>query len=406
METSRLTNDFNTRREFNVSIENLYRRNRKLAEEVKTLIYKYVEKFKKIYGRDFKFKFMNFCGTHEWTTVHYGIRSLLPENIELVAGPGCPVCITPSFIIEHAIKLSLEGVRVYTFGDAFKLPAVKPNKGVRSLAEAKASGGNVVVVYSFLDALKESYNYTRESVFLAIGFETTAPSYAIPLINSLIPKNMYLLSALRLTPPAAEYAIMEAEKRSMPSIDGIIAPGHVSTITGAKPWDELSRKLKIPTVISGFEPLDLLLSILELLTMIWKNEIGAHIEYRRAVSWNGNTEALKAIETAFTIVDSPWRGIGFIDKSGLEIKDVYSYCDAFKVFGLDKPTKTSWNNDSFAGCRCADVILGLAKPIDCKFFLSVCNPSKPLGPCMVSSEGTCSIWARFGGYLNLKKLGD
>ncbi len=402
METFKTLEDFNTQRGFNVGIENLYRRNRRFAGEVKTLIHKYVDRFAKIRGRDFKFKFMNFCGTHEWTTVHYGIRSLLPENIELVAGPGCPVCITPSFLIEHAVKLSLEGVTIYTFGDAFKLPAVKPVKGVRSLAEARASGGKVVVVYSFLDALKEASNYTGESIFLAIGFETTAPGYAIPLINRLIPKNMYILSALRLTPPAAEYAVMEAKKRSMPSIDGIIAPGHVSAVTGAKPWDDLSKKLGVPAVISGFEPLDLLLSILELLRMIWKSEVGARVEYRRVVSWNGNVESLKTIDAAFDVVDSLWRGIGFIDKSGLEVKDAYSNHDAFKVFSLDRPSRTSWNDDSFSGCKCSEVILGLAKPIDCKFFLNSCKPSKPLGPCMVSSEGTCSIWARFGGYINLR----
>ncbi|MEM1569377.1 MAG: hydrogenase formation protein HypD [Candidatus Bathyarchaeia archaeon] len=402
MGTNKPPDNSNVQKKFDMSIENLYRRNRRFAGEIRTLIHKYVERLVKIHGKDFKFKFMNFCGTHEWTTVHYGIRSLLPENIELVAGPGCPVCITPSFLVEHAIKLSFEDVRVYTFGDAFRLPSVKPVEGAKSLAEAKASGGNVAVVYSFLDALKESNDYLKDSVFLAIGFETTAPGYAIPMINSLIPRNMYLLPALRLTPPAAEYAIMEAKKRSMSSINGIIAPGHVSAITGAKPWDELSRKLEIPTVISGFEPLDLLLSILELLKMILKNEVGVKVEYRRVVSWNGNVESLNAINTCFEVVDSPWRGIGFIDKSGLEVKDTYSNYDAFKAFSLDKPNRTSWSDDSLSGCKCTEVILGLAKPIECRFFLKVCNPSKPLGPCMVSSEGTCSIWARFGGYLSLK----
>ncbi len=403
MESFKPIDDSGIQKWSNANIENLYRRNKRFAEEVRKLIYKYTDKLVKIHGRDFKLKFMNFCGTHEWTTVHYGIRSLLPENVELVAGPGCPVCITPSFLIEHAIKLSLEGVRVYTFGDAFKLRAVKPVKDVRSLAEAKASGGNVTVVYSFLDALKDSYNYAKESLFLAIGFETTAPGYAIPLVNRLIPKNMYLLPALRLTPPAAEYAIMEAKKRSMPSIDGIIAPGHVSSITGAKPWDVVSRKLGIPAVISGFEPLDLLLSILELLRMILKGEVGVKVEYRRVVSWNGNVESLNAINTAFEVVDSPWRGIGFIDESGLEIRGVYSNYDSFKIFSLDKPSRISWRDDSLSGCKCTEVILGLAKPTECKLFLNGCSPSKPFGPCMVSSEGTCSIWARFGGYLNLKR---
>lgn len=390
--------------EADVEIERLYRRNRRFADEVKKLIWKYAERIKLTKGAEFKVKIMNFCGTHEWTTVHYGIRSLLPDNVELVAGPGCPVCVTPSFIVEHAVKLSLEGVRVYTFGDSFKLPATRPIKGVRSLAEARSIGGDVQVVYSFLDALKDVAATHRESVFLAIGFETTAPGYALPLLEKLLPKELSILSALRLTPPAARYAIAEAERKGLAPIKGIVAPGHVSAITGAKPWDELSRELRIPTVVSGFEPIDLLVSIAEILRMILSGEVGAKVEYRRVVSWEGNGEALKAIHTVFEEVDAAWRGIGFIENSGLELRDDYRAFDGFERYELEKPDRGSWVTDNLKGCRCAEVVLGLVKPTDCTFFLKECSPSKPLGPCMVSSEGTCSIWARFGGYLDLKNL--
>jgi len=390
--------------EVDAEIERLYRRNKRLAEEVKKVIWKYADRVRRVKGDGFKVKIMNFCGTHEWTTVHYGIRSLLPDNVELVAGPGCPVCVTPSFIVEHAIRLSLEGVRVYTFGDSFKLPAVRPVKGVRNLAEAKTAGGDVQVVYSFLDALKDIANTRRESVFLAIGFETTAPGYALPLAERLIPRELSILSALRLTPPAARYAIAEADRRGLTPIKGIVAPGHVSAITGAKPWDELSRELKIPTVVSGFEPIDLLISIAEILRMILRGEVGVKVEYRRVVSWEGNREALKAIYRVFEKTDAAWRGIGFIEESGLELRSGYREFDGFDRYGLEKPDRENWVMDNLKGCRCAEVVLGLVKPTDCKFFLKGCSPSKPLGPCMVSSEGTCSIWARFGGYLDLKNL--
>jgi hydrogenase expression/formation protein HypD len=338
-------------------------------------------------------KLMNFCGTHEWTTVHFGIRSLMPSNVELVAGPGCPVCVTPSACVESAIKLALDGVTVYTFGDAYRLPALRPVGGARSLLEAKAAGGDVRVVYSFMDAIRDAQS-AREAVFLAIGFETTAPSYALPLSKGLAPSKLKLITALRLTPPAAKRAIAAALERGLVPVKGIIAPGHVSTVTGAEPWDRLARELGLPAVVSGFEPVDLLASIATLLKMMLEQRVGVEVEYKRLVTWEGNVAAKKLIAEVFEVADAAWRGLGVIPESGLELRGPYRVYNAREEYGLPLPGPES---DMPAGCRCADVVLGLAKPTDCPLFMKACTPSKPFGPCMVSSEGTCAIWARFGG---------
>ena len=367
-------------------------RSHELAGKIGRLIRKYASALR---SRGFKIiKLMNFCGTHEWTTVHYGLRGLMPREVELVAGPGCPVCITPSLCVEHAIKLSLEGVTVYTFGDAFRLPATREVRGARSLREAKALGGSVRVVYSFMDAIRDATKRSCEAVFLAIGFETTAPGYAIPLARGLVPKNLKLLSALRLTPPAARHAILATVERGLEPVRGIIAPGHVSTVTGAEPWDRLSRELGLPAVISGFEPLDLMLSVVMLLRMIYLGRVGAEVEYRRLVTWEGNVLAKKFINEVFQVSDAAWRGLGVIPDSGLELTGPYVKYDAYREYGLKIP---DGREDMPSGCRCADVIMGLAKPVECPLFMKVCTPSRPYGPCMVSSEGTCAIWARFGG---------
>lgn len=348
-----------------------------------------------------KLKIMNFCGTHEWTTVHYGLRTLLPEGIDIIAGPGCPVCITPSFYVESAIKLSLEGVRVYTYGDAYKLPTIKKINGVISLAEARSIGGEVTIVYSLLDAIKDARGSKKESVFFAIGFETTYPIYASAALKKMIPEDFSFIVAGRLTPPAARYAIEKVGK-----VDGIIAPGHVSTIIGGEAWKPLSEKYNIPTVISGFEPLDILISITEILKQIYDGKPRVVIEYTRAVSWSGNTFANNTIKKVFEEYDAPWRGIGFIPRSGYRLKDEYISLDALQRYGIAEPGHTQWSYDLLPGCRCGEVIIGRIKPIECQLFMRNCTPSSPYGPCMVSSEGACSIWAKHSLQVEsqLKKL--
>ncbi len=334
-------------------------------------------------------KIMNFCGTHEWATVHYGLRTLLPEGIDIVAGPGCPVCITPSFYVENAVKLSLEGVRVYTYGDAYKLPAVRKINDARSLAEARSNGGEVSIVYSLPDAIRDARENTKESVFFAIGFETTYPIYASTILKKMIPEDFSFIIAGRLTPPAAEYAVDKVGR-----VDAVIAPGHVSAIIGGEAWKPLSEKYSIPTVVSGFEPLDILISIAEILKQKYYGKPRVVIEYTRAVSWNGNSVAKNMVKKVFEECDAAWRGIGFIPGSGYRLRDEYASLDAFQRYGIRELDETKWSYDLSPGCRCGEVIIGKIKPVECQLFMKKCTPNSPYGPCMVSSEGACSIWAR------------
>lgn len=202
---------------------------------------------------------------------------------------------------------------------------------------------------------------------------------------------------LRLTPPAADYAIAAAIEKGLDPVNGIIAPGHVSTIIGAAPWGKISKKYDIPTVVSGFEPTDLLISIAMILKMLYEKRIGVDVEYKRIVKYYGNRQALKYMYKVFDKHEAAWRGIGFIPESGLKLKDRYLEYDACVRFNIKEPSKEDWVDDLHPFCKCAEVVLGLKKPVDCTLFLKACTPDRPMGPCMVSMEGTCAVWARFGG---------
>ncbi len=340
-------------------------------------------------------KIMDFCGTHEYTITHYGIRTLMPDGVKIIAGPGCPVCITPAYYINIAIRLSLEGIRVYTYGDAYKLPGTSQiNKGIRTLEEARAFGGDVVVVYSILDAIKLSKRDKKESVFLAVGFETTAPATASPVVKGIIPNNLSIINVHRLTPPIMRTVFKTHEKNP---IRGVIAPGHVSTIVGARAWKFVVEDFRIPTVVTGFEPIDVLLAIMEILRELKENKPSLVNEYSRVVSWEGNKVSQGHIAECCEEIDAAWRGIGFIEKSGLAFRNKYRYVDAFHQYGIKELTREEWKYDLPKGCRCAEVTLGIAEPTDCPLFMKICTPGTPYGPCMVSSEGACAVWARFGG---------
>ena len=379
------------RRDLSVDVERYFRTDADVARTIARTIGQLAKELKEKDGRD-RIRIMNFCGTHEWTTTHYGIRSLLPSNIDMISGPGCPVCVTPADYVNTCIRLALEGTRIYSYGDAFRLPTTRAVPDARSLEEAKAMGGDVKVVYSFLDAMRDARDHSADCVFLGIGFETTIPSYSEPLAHGMIPENLYLLSALRLTPPAAAFAL-----EKVGGVDGIIAPGHVSVITGASAWAPIADRFRTPAVVSGFEPLDLLISVAGLLHQISKGEHRVEIEYRRAVGWEGNARALESIAKVFEKSDAAWRGIGIIPSSGLEPRKEYSSHDAKVRFEIKEPTKEDLLEDLPEGCRCGEVTLGLIKPTDCPMFLVACTAEKPYGPCMVSSEGTCAVWARHGG---------
>lgn len=365
----------------------------KLAEQISKLTPKVIEKT----GLE-KIKIMNFCGSHEWTTTHYGLRALMPREVELIPGPGCPVCVTPSSDIENVIKLAMEGYRVYTFGDVFRLPTVSHYKKdqIGSLAMAKAVGADVRIVYSFVDAVEDAKKDTKPSVFFGIGFETTAPSYAVLFAKGKVPKNLMFYSSLKLTAPAAEYAIKVHKASKRVPVSGVIGPGHVSTIIGAISWDFFPKKYKIPAVVAGFEPIDILTGVLVILNNLYTGDIRYTIlEYKRVAKPEGNLYAQANISGVFDVVDAIWRGIGVIPKSGLDLNEKYSQYNARLQLGLkEKP----WDYDLPPGCRCNEVTLGIAYPDECPLFMKVCTPARPWGPCMVSMEGACAVWARFGSY--------
>jgi len=382
----------------------VFRENLPLALELKKVIWKYAEAVREKEKCE-TIKIMNFCGTHEWTTTRYGLRDMLPPFLNIVAGPGCPVCVTPAHYINAAMKLAQDGFRVYTYGDALRLRSTRSDHP-GSLEEAKADGGNVKVVYSFLDAVKESRADGKESVFLGIGFETTAPSSALALQEGMVPENLKLLSVLRLTPPVMKYTIKLYQDRGLLPIRGVIAPGHVSTIIGASEWRFLSEKHGLPTVVAGFEPIDVLMAVAQILQMLKERKPDTKIEYRRLVSWEGNIYAKEAIDSVFDKTCAAWRGIGFIPMSGLRLKDkFFDRYDALKHFGLPDLAPSQfiytnahhgipWKHDLPPKCRCGEVVFGIARPTDCPMFMKNCYPLRPWGPCMVSSEGVCNIWAR------------
>ena len=346
------------------------------------LVRRVVEKIRAITPR-YEVKICHVCGTHEWTITHYGLRSLLPENIEVIAGPGCPVCVTPAADIDQAIKLALEGKVVTVFGDALRVPGSE-----KSLMDAKAEGADVRVVYGIDDAVKMAVKEkSKEFVFFAIGFETTAPSTA-NVVLSKPPKNFSILVSHRLIPPAMELLLGIGDLK----IDGFIAPGHVSTIIGLKPYEIFPKAYRMPTVIAGFEPLDVLIAIYMILKQLKEGKARLENEYVRAVLPEGNVKAQRLMNKAFNVVDGYWRGLGRLPASALALKNEYSQYDARKRYELHIEKA----RDILPGCQCHLVMIGKIKPNECPLFMKACRPEKPLGPCMVSFEGTCRIWARHG----------
>lgn len=325
---------------------------------------------------------MEVCGTHTVAIFKHGIRQLLPEKINLLSGPGCPVCVTPNADIDKAIALAKNAqVILTTFGDMMKVPG-----SYSSLSQVKAVGADIRVVYSILDALKIAENSSRKSVvFFGVGFETTSPTTASAILEAerLGIDNFFFLSVHKLIPPAMR-ALLDSDEVH---IDGFICPGHVSTIIGSQPYEFIPREYGIPCVIAGFEPLDILQAIDMLLEQISAEEPRVDIQYRRAVRKEGNPIALKYLSTVFDVTDARWRGIGIIPKSGLKLGQRYERVDADCAFKIvTRPPKEA------AGCCCGDILRGVSTPHECGLFAKACTPEHPVGPCMVSTEGTCSVW--------------
>ncbi|MDH5811261.1 MAG: hydrogenase formation protein HypD [Candidatus Verstraetearchaeota archaeon] len=329
-------------------------------------------------SRGISVRIMHVCGTHEWTITHFGIRDLLPENIEVVAGPGCPVCVTPGSEIDLIAELSQrDGVIVTTFGDVIRVPGTRT-----SLSEAKTRGGDVRLVYGIEEAVRIARQEKgKEVVHFSIGFETTAPMAAVEILKGP-PENFSIFSTHKLIPPAMEFLL-----KSGLSLDGFICPGHVSTIIGVRPYRRLAEKYRKPMVVAGFEPLDVMLGILSVVRQIRDDKWGVENEYTRAVREEGNVIALKSISEVFEVADAWWRGIGRIESSGLRLRGRFKDFDVVSKFGLEVPSEDYMPE----GCGCGEVLKGVMKPEDCPLFGKECTPNRPIGPCMVSLEGTCSI---------------
>lgn len=345
----------------------------------KEIVKYFADQIKKISTKPVRL--MEVCGGHTMSIQKFGLPYLLPETVELVSGPGCPVCVTSRGYIDQAVAYSrLEDVIITTYGDLIRVPGSSS-----SLEKEKASGADVRIVYSILDAMMiAKKNKNKRVVFLAIGFETTAPSSAAGILKAATAglNNFFVYSAHKVMPPAMETLIDEGVK-----IDGYIGPGHVSTITGQGIYENIPKKYGMGVVISGFEPVDLIQSIHMLVQQIENNDPKVEIQYTRVVKPEGNVVAQKMLDEITEPRDDWWRGLGILKNSGLKIRDEYEKFDAEKMIDVEVEELKEPK-----GCICGLILRGEKKPKDCKLFGTACTPSDPVGACMVSSEGSCHAY--------------
>ncbi len=332
-------------------------------------------------------RLMEFCGGHTVAIYRNGLRQLVPPTVQMLSGPGCPVCVTPVGDLDKAIFLAhIPGVILTTFGDLMKVPGSRS-----SLQRAKAEGATVHIVYSALDALQMARdNPDKAVVLIGIGFETTAPTVAASVLQAQQESlhNYFVLSLHKLTPPVIRALLSSGEV----NLDGIICPGHVSTIIGAEPYEPIVRQFQVACVISGFEPIDILEAVYRLVAQIEEGQSRVEIAYRRAVRPQGNREALALMDKVFSIGPGVWRGVGKVADSGLRLREEYRDFDAEVKFDITPEPPLEHE-----GCLCGDILRGVKTPEDCQLFATACTPEHPVGPCMVSSEGSCSAVYHFGG---------
>jgi len=330
-------------------------------------------------------KLMEVCGGHTVTIFKYGIQKLIPDKIKLISGPGCPVCVTDNGFIDRAVKIAhLDNVIITTFGDMIRVPG-----STTSLQKEKGRGIDVRICYSPMDAIQIAKdNPENEVVFLGIGFETTAPAVAVAIQYAFDNRitNFSVLSSHK-TMPYAMKALLDSGETDL---NGFICPGHVSAITGIHIYDFIAQDYHIPCVVSGFEPLDMLQSILMLIRLINRKQGLVENQYTRSVKENGNLNAMQLMMDVFEESDTSWRGIGIIPKSGLKIRGKYQDFDANLKFDVVvEPTK------EYPGCICGDIMRGVKVPTDCTLFKKICTPEDPKGACMVSDEGACATYFKY-----------
>lgn len=334
---------------------------------------------------DKKINLMEVCGTHTHQISRFGIRSMLPEKVSLLSGPGCPVCVTPNEYMDHALALSQSpGVIITTFGDMFRVPG-----SYSSLQEEKGRGGDIRITYSSADALEIARkNPDKNIVFLGVGFETTSPTIAATILQAREENidNFSVLAGFKTLPNALKTLAESPEL----NIHGLICPGHVSIVTGTKMYELIASKYGIACVVTGFEALDILEGIKLLVKQVSEGRAEVENEYSRVVRPEGNMKAMKIMEQVFKPVDSRWRGISLIPRSGLDFRQEFSDFDASKKFDVEIPPPRYAK-----GCICGQILTGVKSPLDCPSFGKICNPENPIGACMVSSEGTCAAYYRY-----------
>jgi hydrogenase expression/formation protein HypD len=346
-----------------------------------------------------RYHFMEFCGGHTHAISRYGITELLPANLRMIHGPGCPVCVLPIGRIDQAIALALErGVMLCTYGDVMRVPASES----LSLMRAKARGADIRMVYSAADALKLAREHAdREVVFLAIGFETTTPPTALVIRQAQAEQlaNFSVLCNHVLTPSAITHILESPEVRQYGTvpIDGFVGPAHVSIVIGARPYEHFAQEYRKPVVIAGFEPLDVMQAILMLVRQVNAKRAEVENQFSRAVTRDGNLAAQAVVSQVFELRSSfEWRGLGEVPYSALKIRPAFARFDAERRFGLVYESVPDHKQ-----CECGAILRGVKKPTDCKLFGTVCTPESPMGSCMVSSEGACAAHYTYGRFRDI-----
>jgi hydrogenase expression/formation protein HypD len=328
-----------------------------------------------------RLRIMHVCGTHENSISRYALRDLLPDNIKLLAGPGCPVCVTSSKDIDAIINYGIKNdCIILTFGDMLRVKG-----SAYSLLSASKLGLNVKMVYGLDEAINYAKQTKKDVIFFSVGFETTAAPIASIIKSINLPENLSFFSVHKYTPNG----VLELLKSGKLNIDALILPGHASIVSGLFPYEKIANDFNLPCVAAGFEPVDILSAILMIINQFENNTSKVENEYERILSYEGNKLAQKALNEVFDIIDSIWRGLGMIKNSGYEFKTTYDHLNAKLKFNIQ--FSDSYTEEQ-KGCRCAEVVLGSIEPPQCPMYDKICNPHNPVGPCMVSDEGTCRNW--------------
>jgi hydrogenase expression/formation protein HypD len=335
---------------------------------------------------------MHVCGSHEQSIAKFGLRTMLPKGLNVIMGPGCPVCVTDVPEVDEAVALALDGKIIATYGDMLRVPGTS-----RSLADAQAQGARIEVLYSAVEAVELARDTTEEVVFFASGFETTAVATAAVVLDDP-PPNFSVLSAHKYIPPVMEIVAEMPGNR----VEGFLAAGHAAAITGSGIFERFVEHHRIPIVVAGFEPLDILAGLVRLLELVRDGRMTVENMFPRCVTRDGNRNAQAQLWRVFRAVGGNWRGIAHIPNGNLRLRDEFAHLDTRRRFAID--LASLWEHAPATltqSCICGDIMAGIASPSACPLFGKACTPDTPVGACMVSSEGTCKIWHQYGGHPDL-----